>query len=334
MTAPRQEGRRAKPRRLTVMVVAAGLVVLGCAAFWIATIPQTVSAAALSPYTPNLGNGETMFDIGGCASCHATPNSDADKVDRTRLGGGLALPSPFGTFYVPNISPDPQDGIGAWSEADFVAALWKGTAKGGAHLYPAFPYTSYQLMTLGDVRDLFAYLKTLPPVRSTVPAHDLEFPFGIRRLVGLWKLLFLRGGPFVPDPAKSALYNRGAYLVNGPGHCAECHSPRNIFGAIIEDERFAGGPTPDGEGFVPNITPTGLQHGEETWTEKDIASFLADGMTPSGDFAGGTMTEVIKNTSRLGAGDRAAIAAYIAALPPRQGPAPPPKKSAARGALP
>jgi mono/diheme cytochrome c family protein len=142
----------------------------------------------------------------------------------------------------------------------------------------------------------------------------------------LWKLLFFHGGPFVPDPAKSAQLNRGAYLVNAPGHCAECHSPRNFLGAIVESERFAGGPTPDGKSWVPNITPAGLQHQDPPWSEKDIASFLSDGMNPSGDFAGGGMADVIRNTALLGANDRAAIAAYIASLPPRRGPTPPKKK--------
>lgn len=294
--------------------------------FWIVTLPAIVPASALPPYTPNLDNGRIMFAIGGCVSCHAVPNNDPDKVDRTRLGGGLALKSAFGTFYVPNISPDPNDGIGRWSEANFVTALWKGTSEHGTNLYPAFPYTSYTNMQLNDVRDLFAYLKTLPPVSGKVRRHDLKFPFNERRLLGGWKLLFLRSGPYMPDPTRSALWNRGAYLVNGPGHCAECHSPRNMFGGIIEGERFAGGPTPDGSGWVPNITPVGLQHGDDKWTEKDIASFLGDGMMPSGDFAGSTMAEVIRNTSQLGADDRAAMAHYISKLPPVEGPPRPPKK--------
>ena len=149
-------------------VVAAGGVTVGLAGFWFVTLPAVVTTSALPPHTPNLANGQTMFNIGGCASCHATPNSDPDKVDRARLGGGLALRSPFGTFYVPNISPDPRDGIGKWSEANFVTALWKGTSPRGNHLFPAFPYDSYQRMTLDDVRDLFAYLKTLKPVRHHV----------------------------------------------------------------------------------------------------------------------------------------------------------------------
>ncbi|MGC2124695.1 MAG: cytochrome c [Xanthobacteraceae bacterium] len=312
--------------RKSTLLAAAGVAV-GFAAFWLLTLPAVVPASALPPYTPNLDNGRTMFDIGGCASCHAVPNKDPDKVDRTRLGGGLALHSPFGTFYVPNISPDPKDGIGNWNEANFVTALWNGTSEHGANLYPAFPYPSYRHMQLNDVRDLFGYLKTLPPVPGKVRRHDLRFPFNQRWLIGGWKLLFLRGGPYVSDPSKSAQWNRGAYLVNGPGHCAECHSPRNIFGAIVESERFAGGPAPDGSGWVPNITPLGLQHGEDKWSEKDIASFLSDSATPSGDFVGGAMADVIRGTSLLGAGDRAAIANFIFSLPPVVGPTPPPKKS-------
>jgi mono/diheme cytochrome c family protein len=312
--------------RMLALAAAAGATLI-LAAFWLLTLPAVVPASALPPYTPNLANGKLIFDIGGCAACHAVPNKDPDKVDRTRLAGGLALHTPFGTFYVPNISPDPKDGIGRWTEANFVTALWKGTSPGGANLYPAFPYTSYQHIQLNDVRDLFAYLKTLPPVPGKVRRHNLKFPFSERRLLGGWKLLFLHGGPFVPDPSRSAQWNRGAYLVNGPGHCAECHSPRNLLGGIVDSERFAGGPSADGSGWVPNITPVGLQHGDVIWSEKDIASFLGDGMTPSGDFIGSTMAEVITGTSLLSADDRAAMAHYISKLAPVQGPPPPPKKN-------
>jgi mono/diheme cytochrome c family protein len=313
----------------TGALIAAAVVVAAIAVFYVLTIPASVPTPVLPPHIADLANGRTMFDIGGCASCHATPNKDPAKVNRKRLGGGLALASPFGTFYVPNISPDVRDGIGIWSEADFVTALWDGTSPDGVHLFPAFPYPAYRHMPLSDVRDLFAYLKTLPPVAGRVRGHDLTFPFGIRRLVGLWKLLFLYGGPFVLDASQSEPWNRGAYLVNGPGHCAECHSPRNLLGGIVERQRFAGGPSPDGKSFVPNITPTGLKHWSKddlAWSEKDIATFLDDGMNPAGDYAGGAMVEVIRNTSLLSAADRAAIATYIASLPPRQGPKPAGKK--------
>ena len=290
-----------------LVVAGAVVVILGLAAFWILTIPEAVPASALGPRTPDLANGKAMFYAGGCASCHAVPKQE----DKTRLGGGLALRSPFGTFHVPNISSDRADGIGAWSEAQFVTAMVKGTSPAGEHLFPAFPYTSYQRMTFDDLRDLFAFLKTLPAVPGKVRDHDVPFPFNIRRAVGLWKLLFLDGKPFVPDPSQSAQWNRGAYLVNAPGHCAECHSPRNILGAIKSGRRFTGGPAPDGQGGVPNITQQKLKN----WTVNDIADTLTTGMTPDADFVGGTMAEVVRNTAQLSAPDREAMATYIKSLP-------------------
>ncbi len=227
-------------RKLVILAVIAALVGLGI--FWFITIPGTVPASALGPHTPNLDNGRALFFAGGCASCHATPNQEI----KTKLGGGVALKSPFGTFYAPNISPDRNDGIGTWSEADFVTAMIKGTSPDGRHYFPAFPYTSYQRISVMDLRDLFAYLKTLPAAQGRVRDHDVPFPFNIRRTLGGWKFLFLDGESFRPDPTKSAAWNRGAYLVNGPGHCAECHSPRNLFGGIVRGQRFAGGPSADG----------------------------------------------------------------------------------------
>ena len=182
--------------RTFVFIVATGAIFV-LAAIWILTLPAAVSAAALPPHTPNLANGETMFNIGGCSSCHAVPNDNPEKVDRMRLAGGLALKSPFGVFYAPNISSDARDGIGNWSEANFVTALWKGTSDHGTNLYPAFPYTSYRYMQLDGVRDLFAYLKTLPPVPGRSRRHELSFPFNERRLLGIWKLLFLGEESFV-----------------------------------------------------------------------------------------------------------------------------------------
>jgi mono/diheme cytochrome c family protein len=298
-------------RKLVLLLVLVALI--GAAAFWYVTAPQRVAASTLAPHTPNLDNGKTMFLVGGCASCHATPNQE----DKTRLGGGLGLKSPFGTFFTPNISPDRKEGIGGWSEADFVTAMWKGTAPDGSHYYPAFPYTSYQRMKLEDVRDLFAYLKTLPPVEGKPRDHDLPFHLKVRRLLGGWNFLFLDGQQFKPDPSKSEEWNRGAYLVNGPGHCAECHSPRNVFGAIIARERFAGGPDPEGgDGWVPNITPAGIGD----YSQRDIERILETGDMPDGDSVGGAMTAVVDNVSKISAADRAAIALYLKSLPPVEGP--------------
>jgi len=303
-------------RKVLILVVLIALA--GAAAFWLVTAPVVVPANALPARTPDLANGREMFYAGGCTACHATPGQD----DKSRLGGGFALKSPFGTFYVPNISPDPDDGIGKWSEADFVTAMQKGTSPDGRHYFPAFPYSSYQRMRVEDLRDLFAHLKTLPAVKGRVRDHDMAFPFNIRRLVGGWKFLFLDGKPFVPDASKSAAWNRGAYLVNGPGHCAECHSPRNPLGGIIAAQRFAGGPNPEGEGWIPNIT----QRGISDYSEKDLAYLFETGNTPEGDSVGGSMTAVVRNTAQLTAEDRAAMAAYIKSLPPIEGPKPPQKK--------
>jgi mono/diheme cytochrome c family protein len=254
-----------------------------------------------------------MFYAGGCASCHATPKQD----DKGRLGGGLALVSPFGTFKVPNISSDRTHGIGGWSEAQFANAMLRGIGRHGEHLYPAFPYTSYQRMTLEDVRDLYAYLRTLPADATPSAPHQIGFPFNVRRGVGLWKLLYLDGKNFEPDPGRSALLNRGAYLVEGPGHCAECHSPRNPIGAIDPERRFAGGPDPEGKGWVPNITPHA--DGIASYSEKDIAYLLETGTNPEFDSVGSTMALVVESTAKLKAQDRAAMAAYVKSLPPRSG---------------
>jgi len=300
-------------RKLVVVVIV--LAVIGFAGFWFLTSPATVPASALGPHTPDLANGKTLFHAGGCSSCHATPKQD----DKTRLGGGLGLGSPFGTFYVPNISPDPNDGIGRWTEAQFVTALAKGTSPTGEHYYPAFPYAAYQRAKPSDLRDLFAYLKTLPPVQGKVRGHDLPFPFTIRRGLGLWKLLYLDGKPFAPDASKPEAWNRGAYLVEAFAHCAECHSPRDFIGGLIASQRYAGGPSPDGKGWMPNITQKRLGD----WSEKDIAYMLETGSLPDGDSVGGEMDLVVRNTGQLSGADRGAIAAYIKSLPPIDGPTPP-----------
>jgi mono/diheme cytochrome c family protein len=298
-------------RKFAILV--AILVVIGAAVFWFVTVPVTVPASALGAYTANPDNGKTMFFAGGCASCHMSPNQD----DKTQLGGGRPLKSPFGTFYAPNISSDAKDGIGGWNEANFVTAMWKGTSPDGKHYYPAFPYTSYQRMQLNDVRDVFAYLKTLPAVSGKVRDHDLPMYIKFRRLLGGWKWLYLDGERFTPDPNRPANWNRGAYLVNGPSHCAECHSPRNMFGAIIEDQRFTGGPDPEGgDGSVPNITQAGIKD----YSEKDIEKILTTGDLPNGDSVGGSMGKLVGNVSQVPETDRAAMATYVKTLPPVEGP--------------
>jgi mono/diheme cytochrome c family protein len=235
----------------------------------------------------------------------------------------LALASPFGTFRVPNISSDREHGLGAWTEEEFVNAMLRGVGRRGEHLYPAFPYTSYQRMKLGDVRDLYAYLGTLPAEARPSEPHELPFPLNVRRGLGFWKRLYLDGRPFVPDPARSAEFDRGAYLVEGPGHCAECHSPRDLLGGIVAARRFAGGPDAEGKGWVPNITPHA--DGLAAWSAKDIAYLLESGSNPGGDSVGSSMADVVVNTGKLTAADRDAMAAYLKSLPPLPGKPPPSK---------
>ena len=292
-----------KKSLIALVLLAAGALVL--AACWVLSAPA-VPRIALTAYNPDLANGRTMFLIGGCASCHAVPKQE----DATRLGGGLALPTAFGTFHVPNISSDTKDGIGGWNEAQFIAAMRYGVSPSGQHLYPAFPYTSYQAMRTEDLRDLFAYLRTLPAVSGAAPDHALKFPFNISRTVGLWKLLFLDDAPFRPDAAQSPQWNRGAYLVNAPGHCAECHSPRNLLGAMVASRRFTGGQSPTGQGGVPDITQGKLRD----WKVEDFVEVLDSGMTPDSDRVGGAMVEVVASTRELGAADREAMAVYLKSL--------------------
>jgi mono/diheme cytochrome c family protein len=289
------------------------LAAVGLAVFYVLTVPSRLPLDALKPRTTDLANGETLFNIGGCASCHATPKQD----NRLRLGGGLELKSPFGTFKVPNISSDAKVGIGAWTEEQFANAMLKGVGRNNEHLFPSLPYTSYQRMSLNDVRDLFAFLKTVPPDASPSRPHVLPFPFNVRRLLGGWKLLFLDGEAFTPAPARDSLYNRGAYLVEGPGHCAECHSSRNLLGAIKPSQRFAGGAGLEGDGWVPNITPHA--DGLAGWSVADFEFFLSTGLTPDGYSVSSGMTDVIRNTSKLTADDRRAVATYLVALPARPG---------------
>ncbi|WP_027518981.1 cytochrome c [Bradyrhizobium sp. WSM1417] len=303
-------------RRTISVALLAALAAAGV--YWWLSAPVVAAAGTAPARVPDLANGQVIFNAGGCASCHAVP----DQPDRLRLGGGVAIKSPFGTFYAPNISSDPTDGIGKWSEAEFVNAVMHGVSPDGQHYFPAFPYTSYQHARREDVLDLFAYLKTLPAVAGKVRDHDVRFPFNIRRNVGIWKFLFLDGKPFVADGTKLPQWNRGAYLVNSFGHCAECHSPRNALGGIIAGQRFAGGPNPEGEGWVPNITQKGLRE----WSAKDIAYFLKTGELPDGDSVGGAMTRVIKNTSQLPDDDLAAMADYLKSLPPVDGPPRPKRK--------
>ncbi|MDX6752513.1 cytochrome c [Geminicoccaceae bacterium 1502E] len=256
-----------------------------------------------------LARGEHLFQIGGCTNCHTAKGGPL-------LAGGDAIKSPYGDFFAPNITPDPDQGIGGWSEEDFIRAMQEGRAPDGSAYYPAFPYTSYTRMGEDDLRALKAWLDTVPPVAQASREHGLGFPFNQRWAMRLWQWAFFEPGRFVPDPQKDELWNRGAYLSLGPGHCAECHTPRNFAGALIWDEAFAGAVLPGNE-KVPNISGD-LEHGLGTWSAGDVRTVLQLGMTPEGDFVGSEMAKIVSNgTGKLPPEDVRAIAAYIKSLPPR-----------------
>ncbi|MCQ8780862.1 cytochrome c [Mangrovibrevibacter kandeliae] len=293
------------------------LVVITAGAFWLLSAPQRLDAAALpAEGSGDAARGERLFWAGGCVSCHAPSSAKGD--DRLKLTGGDPLVTDFGTFHAPNISPDPKDGIGAWSLADFANAMQRGVDPEGRHLYPAFPYTSYAHMRPGDIADLFAYLKTLPPVGGRAPDNELAFPFNIRRGLGLWKRAFMDGpGPIAALPADaSSAVKAGQYLVEGPGHCGQCHTPRTLAGAGGLDltHWLGGAPNPEGKGRVPNITPGGSEI--SAWSQSDIVEYLTSGFTPEFDSVGGAMVEVQQNLARLPDEDRTAIAAYLKAIAP------------------
>ena len=251
--------------------------------------------------------GQYLARAGGCLACHTE-----DKKDAAPFAGGRALKTPFGTFYGPNITPDPQAGIGRWTEADFVRAMHRGERPDGAHYYPAFTYPSFTKISDSDLRDLWAYLRTLAPSSRANQEHDLRFPFGWRFLVSIWKTLFFTPGPYASDSQLSPQANRGAYLVQALGHCGECHTPRNFLGGPKRSRFLAGGKGPDGK-RTPNLTPARLKK----WDDKDLKDFLETGLTPDGDVAAETMGEVIRNTtSRLTPEDLAALMAYLRSLPP------------------
>ena len=292
--------------RLLRVVVIAALVLVALGLYL--TRPRHVDAAALDGLSPDLARGEWLFYAGGCAACHSAPG--AEGAARLTLSGGRRFASDFGTFIAPNISPDPAAGIGDWTDRELADALLKGTGPGGEHYYPAFPYTSFARLAPADVVSLHAFLATLPPDATPSAPHEVGFPFNIRRWLGLWQMLFFRDG-WVVEGDLTEVQQHGRFLVEGPGHCGECHTPRNALGGLRHDAWLSGAPNPSGKGKIPNITPGGL-----AWSEAEIAEYLKSGFTPDYDTAGGEMAEVVENMRHLTDADRAAIAAYLKLVPP------------------
>lgn len=286
-------------------------IILGLALFWALTKPADLPAetlAILQTHPSDAEHGEAVFWAAGCASCHAAPGLavNAPTEDRLHLTGGHAFATPFGTFRAPNVSMDPVQGIGAWSQADFARAVLLGVSPTGAHYYPAFPYTTYGRADPEDIADLWAFWQTLPADATPSHAHDIAFPVTVRRGLGLWKLLNFNT-EFVAPISDDPVTMRGRYLVEALGHCAECHTPRDLTGGLDHSAWLAGAVNPAGNGRIPALPP-------RSWSAEDIAAYLQSGFTPSFDVVGGSMADVIANTSRLAPEDRAAIANYVLAV--------------------
>jgi mono/diheme cytochrome c family protein len=251
--------------------------------------------------------GEYLSKVAGCLGCHTEERKDA-----TPYAGGRALKTPFGTFYGPNITPHAQAGIGRWTLEDFARALREGERPDGAHFFPAFPYASFTRISNADLRDLWAYLRTLKPAAQASKPHELGILYRWRFALWGWKWLFFVPGEFRPDPAKSAAVNRGGYLAQALGHCGECHTPRNLLGGPKKDRYLAGAKLGEGSS-APNLTPTRLKN----YGDGELKDILQSGLFPDGDVMGDTMSEVVRNTtSQLTASDLDALIAYLRSLPP------------------
>jgi mono/diheme cytochrome c family protein len=254
--------------------------------------------------------GAYLFALAGCGGCHTD-----EAHHGPALGGGVALDTPFGTFFGPNISPDSVNGIGSWNDADFVRALREGIRPDGGHLFPAFPYPSFTFMTDADMLDIKAYIFAQPPVSQPSKEHDVWFPFSWRWLQTFWRWMNFTEGPFQPDATKSPAWNRGAYLAEGVLHCGECHTPRGMTGGLETDVAYSGTTNGPGGGKVPNIT-TDKETGIGRWSHYQIVHFLKSGILPDGDAAGSLMGEVIRrSTSQMTDTDRDAVATYLEGLP-------------------
>lgn len=278
---------------------------------WILSAPRPLTVAALpSGYAANVANGERLYNAGGCYSCHKPAEGAADPA---MPSGGSPLKTPIGVLYPPNLTPDGETGLGSWSDIDFVNAVQLGISPRGNHYIPAFPYTSYAHMRIEDVLDIRAYLASLTPVKSEVPPDQIPLSFVVRRGIGLWKWIGLASSPLEPDPAQSQTWNEGAYLVNGPGHCSECHTPRTIFMTSDKSRFLAGGPHPEGDGKVPSLRDL-IGRGRYKDT-KDLASALEFGEIMGYDkLSSGGMGAVQTNISKLPKEDILAIAEYLTSL--------------------
>lgn len=291
--------------RIVRWLIVLGLV--GAGGLYLVTKPKPLAAAAVADLKGDPVHGEQVFWAAGCASCHAADKAEGDA--ELVLSGGQRFSSAFGTFIAPNISQDPEHGIGNWTLLDLANAVTRGVSPEGEHYYPALPYAAYAKMEMQDVADLYAFMKTLPADPTPSQPHELGFPFNIRESIGVWKLMFLKNDWVLPGNLTPTAA-RGRYIAEALAHCGECHTPRNMMGGLDASHWLGGAPNPLGEGRIPNITPTKLG-----WTAADIVQYLTTGFTPEYDSVGGHMAHVVENMARLPESDRQAVAEYILAVP-------------------
>ncbi len=290
--------------RLRRWIIVGGLVVIAAGVG--AYLPKPVEGPERDlSLQPDAERGAYVMTVGGCIACHTDLENDGPA-----LGGGEPLQTAFGDFIPPNITPDPEAGIGEWTLQDFSEAMSDGMGPGAMqHLYPSFPYDNYTLMTDQDIVDLYAALQEVEPVGTPAGDHRVSFPFNMRVLLAGWKTLFFEPRRFEPDPNRSDAWNRGKYLANGPGHCTACHTPRNALGARDDSRAFEGSSGTPG-GNVPGIT--GAQLADEGYDHAGLVEALKTGFTPGFDVLGGPMGEVIsESTSQWTDADLDAIATYL-----------------------
>jgi mono/diheme cytochrome c family protein len=302
-------------RRLTLLL---GASLTGVAAVLLAVGMMGKGADIHQGAPGSIERGKYLFETADCGGCHGgdTPNSAP--------AGGLGLDTPFGKFRAPNITPDKQYGIGAWSQVEFKTALRKGIGRDGEYLFPVFPYTSFTKMSDRDMEDLYAYLMSVPPVPQANKPHEVPPPFSWRWTLFFWRAMFFTEGVGTDVPTRDADWNRGNYLAHAVAHCEECHTPRNFLGALKGGMAFSGNVGgPDGQN-APNIT-SDVETGIGDWKVQDIERLLKTGMTPDSDQVGSGMKAVVRGTSKLTDADRLALAAYIKSLPPIHVDLPPPK---------
>lgn len=294
-------------RRILLAVVTVGILVVlgGFALMWRPAIAPVATNAATSPDRKAIDHGAELASIGNCADCHTSPKGAA-------FAGGRPIPTPFGTIYASNLTPDADTGIGSWSEEAFKRAMRDGVDREGRQLYPAFPYDHFTHATDADIHAIYAFLMSRPAVRNAVPGNELAFPFSFRPIVAGWKLLFLNRNVLEPDSSKSAEWNRGRYLVEGLGHCGSCHTPRNALGGEKKGSAYAGGAA-EGWNAPPLNASLVTAH---KWTVDQLAEYLSTGWHKLHGAAAGPMADVAKNLGRASQKDVHAIATYIASLSP------------------